>query len=505
MASDPTPAPNALHVRFESASPNLPVDSLRIARIKGHEAISQLFTFTIDVACVEPDDFHANKVVGVEATLVFEQDDNELRRIHGMIAEVDQLFQSSLDKDYTVYRLVLVPRAYRLALVETQEVFLDTSIPDIAKQKLARVNLLDSEFRLTGGYFGGYAPRAFVVQYLESDLAFVSRLTEDLGISFFFDQSGGTDKMVFTDASGGFRPVAGHETAPFHSRGEEHGVYQLELKTRVIPKKWIIQDYNHNTPHLDLTGMYNTPDGLAGGVVEYGPNVRTLAESKALARVRAEEREAVCHAYSGVSDIITFTAGAQVKLEGHPSLPDQAVVLTEVVHEYSQPSPIEVKSDFERPYRNTFRALDPALTYRPPRITKKPKIHGVQTGRIEPQPTGYVTNTPANDANGNYTVRFHFDTSPLGKKHRHSLPIRMIQTLSGGDYGVHFPLRVGIEVLVIFIDGDPDRPLISGAVPNPLTLSPLKSVASSLSSRMQTNSGLLVHFKDGPGNGSSGG
>src|SRR5580704_2574885 len=97
MASDPTPAPNALHVRFESASPNLPVDSLRIARIKGREAISQLFTFTIDVACLEPDDFRANNVVGVEATLVFEQDDNELRRIHGMIAEVDELFQSSLD------------------------------------------------------------------------------------------------------------------------------------------------------------------------------------------------------------------------------------------------------------------------------------------------------------------------------------------------------------------------------------------------------------------------
>jgi type VI secretion system secreted protein VgrG len=113
---------------------------------------------------------------------------------------------------------------------------------------------------------------------------------------------------------------------------------------------------------------------------------------------------------------------------------------------------------------------------------------------VEQPPETDITNYSVLDDHGRYTIRFLFDTAPAGE-HKASRPVRMIQPHAGPDYGMHFPLKPGIEVLLAFVNGDPDRPLIVGAVPNPETPSPVRK-QNSMMNRIKTVSGILVEMND---------
>src|SRR5262249_44303629 len=144
----------------------------------------------------------------------------------------------------------------------------------------------DSELRLKGAY----APREFLVQYKESDYAFVSRLAEHLGISFYFLPGDAAEKLIFTDNASGFSSAQGAEAIPFRPRGEGRDVFELTSKRRVIPAYYAVRDYNYRTPLVDITGEDELKEGFAGGVIEFGAHHKTPDEGKVLAAVRAEER-----------------------------------------------------------------------------------------------------------------------------------------------------------------------------------------------------------------------
>ncbi len=285
---------NTLIAHLES--PDFSCSALYIARVRGREAISQLFSFVIEVVCTEPDDFHFDQILGKKASLHFEQDDAEVRVVHGIIAEIAEIFTTGQGTQSTAFRLVLAPRAHRLAQVEMQEVFLDLPVldkskADIVGQKLGRASVTgpDVDVRLATAL----DVRQFVVQYRETDLAFVSRLTENLGISFYFTHDAGFDKIVFTDNPAGFQTIEGHDTATIRARGETGGVFDLEYCTKAMPKTWTLQDYNHRAPLLNVIGTYLAPAGLSGKVVEFGPHIHTPLEGRTLAQIRADERTAL--------------------------------------------------------------------------------------------------------------------------------------------------------------------------------------------------------------------
>jgi type VI secretion system secreted protein VgrG len=477
----------AIEARLESA--DFSCERIQVAKVEGREAISRLFSFTVDLVCTDPEGLHEADLVGAEASLIFEVDGVDARTVHGMIAEVEDRLETELD--LRSYRIVLVPRAFRLTLVETQEVFMGLAVPAIVKQKLELVGLgaSDVEMRLSGSY----EPREFVVEYKETDLAFVSRLTEHVGVSFFFEHEDGRDKLIFTDQPSGFHPLPDHGTVPFRGRGEARDVYRLTHRSRLIPKRYVQQDYNYRSPRLDLTAGHKSEGGFAGGVVEYGGHFKTPDEGKALARARAEEREAANQFYTGMSDVVAFTAGARVTIEGHPHLADADLLLVEVEHHYARA--VAMQSDGDQAYRCSFKAVPAGKTYRPPRVTPRPRIAGVITGIVEPEAGADVGKYAHVDDQGRYTVRFYFDTAPAGQGMKSSRPIRMIQAHAGPNYGIHFPLHPGVEVLVTFLDGDPDRPLIQGAVANPSTPAPV-AARNALQSRVQTASGIYMVMKD---------
>ncbi|MEZ4296621.1 MAG: type VI secretion system tip protein TssI/VgrG [Polyangiaceae bacterium] len=472
----------ALQVRLESES--FSTDSVEVSRLSGKERISSLFRFDVDIVATAATAPSRDEMVGALATLVFERGDQELRRIHGMIARVDEAIET--EAETRRFRLQIVPRAFRLSMVETQEVFMDMSVPDILRQLAGQVELDDG---VTVDVLGEPRKLEFVVQYKESNLNFASRLTEHHGISFFFRQEETGDQLVFSD--GRFPPLEARPSIPLRLTGDKTEIYELSVETKVIPLTYAVMDYNYRSPLLDLTASEDAPNGFAGGVAEYGTHLKTPTDATAFAKIRAEERESQREVYTGKSDVPALSAGFNVHIEGGKS-DDLDLLIVEVEHEATLSTRTHGGSETAH-YHNTFRAISSALTYRPPRVTPRPRIFGIVTGIIE-QPDGVSTRYARIDKHGRYRVRFLFDTAAPGER-KASHPVRMAQPSAGAGTGMHFPLRPGTEVVLAFIDGDPDRPIIVAAVPNATTPSPV-TATNSLKNQIRTASGVILEIKD---------
>jgi type VI secretion system secreted protein VgrG len=477
-----------LYLRLDSQ--DFDTSRLQVRRVAGREAISQPFQFDVDFVVTDADGLDPDKVLGANASLVFERDGAEARTVHGMLTSLVDLLDT--EPAHRTYRVRLVPRLHRLTFVEMQEVFLGLSVPDIIKQKLSLVNLGPSEVDLR--LFDKYPTHELVVQYRETDLAFVSRLAEHLGIAYYFDHEGGADKLVFTDRNDGFARPERFTAMRFRGRGERRDVFRIEAERHLFPANYAVLDYDYRAPHLELTSSYEHPAGYAGGVAEYGAHHRTPADGDRLARVRAEEREGRCRFFRGESDLVELGAGVVATLEGHPHLDDPKLLVVEVEHRAAQVVGRH-GGDGSEGYANAFKAVDAFRPYRPPRVTPRPRVHGVLTAITEPAPKGTSGRIAQLDEHGRYTVKFFFDAAAGEGRQRSSAPVRMAQPHAGDGYGMHFPLKPGVEVTVSFVDGDPDRPIISGAVPNPVTASPVTK-RDAVFNRIKTESGALIELKD---------
>lgn len=464
-------------------------DGAHVRALSGREAISELFLFEVEVACDPGRGLPEEAYPGGPLTLVILSEGEEIRRVHGVIDHIKDRLDTESER--TSQRISVAPRASRLALVETQEVFLDLDVPEIIRRKLARHGLgaRDVEMRL----LREYPKREIVVQYRESDLAFVSRLAEHLGISFFFDHEDGHDKIVFTDHRAGFRDAPGAAEVPFRGRGEARDVFALEVTSGRAPTAYVVHDYNYRKPLLDLAAHHALPSGSGGGVVEYGSHVKSAEEALAMARIRAEERHSRQRVFEGKSDRAALSAGHRMTLLDHPRLDRrEALLFTEVVH--TATLPLFDEDGSKARYDNAFTAVPGGVEYRPPRRTPRPRIHGVVTGIVQPGPDGDTGGIARLDAEGRYTVIIHFDTALPGEK-KASHPVRMAQPFAGPNHGMHFPLRPGSEVLLAFADGDPDRPVIVGSVPNAAAPSNVNA-ASADRHRITSATGALIEIRD---------
>jgi type VI secretion system VgrG family protein len=466
------------HIELDGA----PEEALQILSLEGRESISRLFEFQISAASTQG--LNAEAMLGLNAALVFRRGEEETRRLFGMISAVHDAIDT--ETQHSTYRLVFVPRAFRMTLHETLDIFMDLTVPEIVEKKLQLAGLakdVDYQLRL----LETYPKREFVVQYRESDLAFISRITEHLGLSFFFDHTDGRDVFVLTDHNGGFLPVSEEGSFDFRRRGDRRDVYKLESTARLIPSEYIVRDYNYRTPQLEL-GARADVDGAGGRVVEYGAHFKTNEEAARIAKLRSEEALAAQRVLDGESDLPQIRAGATFRLDGHP-WGDIELLVTEVTHSVRQ-SALGGSADVER-YAASFKAIRRSTTFRPPRVTPKPKVHGVLTGVVD---ASKVSQYAELDSEGRYRVKFLFDTSdtPGGQASR---PVRMMQPHAGAGYGMHFPLRSGVEVLIVCVDGDPDRPIIAGTVPNPQTASPV-AVGNSPRNIIRTGGSNEINFDD---------
>ncbi|HVY44494.1 MAG TPA: type VI secretion system tip protein TssI/VgrG [Minicystis sp.] len=457
-------------VEVKLVSSAVPARLAAVQRFEGDDELGKPFRFEALLVTAAGETLEQDALLSAPVSVEFLRGGVVENTLHGAVWSVRSSLAS--DTGHLMYRLEIGPRFRRLALSSGSEVFLDQSVVEIVAQKLTRAGLVpgaDFELRLVGAY----PPRDLTMQYNETDLAFVSRLCEHWGIAISFEHASGRDVVVFTDENMAMSPIPTREGADHvlavRRGGELGGLYELDATTRTLPSAYVVDDYNYRTPAVPLMSAGPIPSGTTGVLSEFGPHAKTPAEAALFATIRAQEIGVSRHVLEGTADDTRLRAGCRTRIVGHPS-EDGEIVVTAVHHEIEQAVFGRDVGDRKylgdrKSYRARFQAIRASTPFRPERRTPKPKIHGVIPANIE---SAGGTQYADPDGDGRYHVRFKLDHGAAPMGHASKL-VRMQQPHVGAGYGFHMPLRSGVEVMASFLDGDPDRPLISGAVPNPTT------------------------------------
>jgi type VI secretion system VgrG family protein len=475
--------------------------TLHLLEFHGQEAISQTYSFV--VRFTSPDIIEGSTVLGQAATLIVTTGGRQL-----IAAGVVTLFECDDPTplgDFS-YCATIGPHFGLLDLSRQDQVYgtvEPVTLPELISGKLTNKF---SEHSTSGGekvavefetrLSGAYAARQNVAQFAESDFNFISRSCENLGVFYFFEHVVGKEKLVFGDSNVAFTSSDPASAAtgvklPFRlTRGvaDDQSVASLRAVTRPVTGKFYVRDYNDMQASANLLASASVDSAGIGAMVEYGPNVLNIEEGASLAKVRAEQQLVDKTIFHGVSTCPSLRPGCYFTLIDHPNKAlNEKYLVTSVSHQAGDP-----KSG-AGPYSNRFECMRFNVQYRPKQITPRPVAAGLYNATIDSAGPGIRADI---DKHGRYKIRQIFDESqsPAGKA---SAFVREAQPHGGrDDTGFHFPLLKGTEVVIAYINGDPDRPIIVGAVPNS-TNPAVSTFDNHLTNRIRTIAGQLIELHDG--------
>ncbi|WP_130928224.1 type VI secretion system tip protein TssI/VgrG [Pseudomonas sp. Sample_20] len=439
---------------------------LKVLEFTGREAISQPFRFELELVSERPD-LDLESLLHGQAFLSF---DAQGCGIHGQIYQVGQ---GDSGKRLTRYHLSLVPRLTYLGHRINQRIFQHQSVPQIITQILKDHSILRDAFEFRLG--SEYPEREYCVQYAESDLAFIQRLCAEVGIHYHFQHSPEGHLLVFGDDQTVF-PKLPEPTLYLPGSGMSAGApaiqrfnVRVETRTSVVTRR----DYNFEKPRLSLESR---SDGEQRPVLEdyHFPGQFSDRETGRHLTRRALERHVADYRQAeGSSDESSLVCGHFLQLTEHPRSDwNDLWLLTCVEHRGRQPQVLEesVTSDGEsfQGYRNTFVATPWDVVFRPALCLEKPRMSGYQPAVV----TGPKDLEIHCDEYGRVKVQLAWDRD--GELNEHSSCwLRVATGWAHDHYGSVLIPRVGMEVLVGFIDGDADKPLVMGCLPNAATPVPL--------------------------------
>jgi type VI secretion system VgrG family protein len=496
-------------INFQFVSEALPEDTFQVLQFDAEEEVSQLFHVELRLVSRDPNiDFDLMLKRAARLSIITE---GKKRNIHGMLAEFEQggEWQNGLYE----YRALLVPRLWMLSQSTQNQIFQDQTVLDIVESELKNVNKkgsnplseagLGSDADYEAFTIRRYEEREYVVQYKETDLNFISRLMEHEGLYYYFEHNDDCEKLVITDTFAE-EHISDNSEALFQSeasgvRYDNRVVYKLSRMQKQIPSSVLVKDFNYRSPSLPMQAMGDIDESGIGFVTEFGAHFKSPEEGEALATVRAEEFKCRQNTYSGESNISDFSCGHVYSLSQHfRSDYNQSYMLTKVKHQGSQE--IESWGNIgSTKYSNQFDCIPALLQFRPQRLAIKPRLFGIMNGVIDSEQDLGRADL---DEQGRYKVQMPFDISGVAPGMA-SRRIRMAQSYGGagddgGGIGMSFPLLKGTEVIWTCIDGDIDRPIITGVVPNPLQPSPTNTQNAN-SNVIRTTSGISMSFNDGSG------
>ncbi len=468
--------PSHLSARYVFRTGGQPDDLLSVVDFTGEEAISQPFRFVITLVSTDPD-IPFEDVVNEKASLLMARGD-EVAPIHGIVTDFQQGRMVSMTLgDRYLYRAVLVPRLQRLAYSHQSRIFQNLTVQEIVTKVLQEHGLSGSDvaFKLQGSY----SPREYCTQYKETDLDFVQRLLEYEGIRYYFEHDDSRETLVITDDPAASPAIAGDSTLLFHVGGglaaaeTAETVREFMTRQQVVTGRVVLKDYNYRTPGALLQSESQLNSDMPGVYYDYGIHAKDAGEVERLTKVRNEEIECQREVMSGAGDCLRFRAGSTFTLKAHyRDAVNQDYVLTAVHHAGRQPdaSPF-ITGDADVPeYTNSFTCLPTSAPYRPPRLTPEPKLPGVMTALVESGGGDYAYL----DDQGRYRLKMPFDLSDATDGAA-SKAIRLAQPYTGPNYGQHFPVHKGAEMVFACVDGHVDRPLGLATVSNPSQASPVTS------------------------------
>ena len=464
-------------------------DVLLFKDMEGQEGISQLFSFHLNLLSDKPDISFKN-IIGKSVTIIIDLQDGKYRYINGIVSEFYQLSAgdpSTSNNLLSHYTATVVPFLWLLTRTTDSRIFQHKSVPDIVEKIFGDNGVQDYKLSLKGSY----SPRDYCVQYRETDFNFVSRLMEEEGIFYYFQHEDGKHTLILADDASEHKacPEQGaarckpHEGATY----EEDMIDSLHVKQEIRAGKYTLNDFNFEMPNTSLKLEEPSNQKLGPGEREYYdyPGLYgKKSEGDNLSKIRMQEEEAQITTCYGVSNCRAFTSGYKFKLEDfyRRDMNNKDYVLTRVRHTGSQTYSIG-ESDSGATYKNEFTCIPSDVPFRPVRVTPKPFVRGAQTA-IVVGPSGEEIYP---DKYGRVKVQFHWDREGA-KDDKSSCWIRVSQLFAGAGWGAMFIPRIGHEVVVDFLEGDPDRPIITGRVYHGANNPPYPLPDEKTKSTIKTNS-----------------
>ena len=486
-------------------------DFLLLNKFKATEEISRLFSCEVELLHEENEEGHEptevdpTAIIGKGVTISIKQKDGTSRTLSGI---VNSFARGDRTTRFSYYTATIVPHVWILTQNIQSRIFQRKSVADILKEVL-------EGFEVTYEIQGNFKPRNYCVQYRESDFAFISRLMEEEGFYYYFEHSGGTHKLIIANTAQSHRDTPSKTEIDYFTKATNEDVVvstirDLWVDCNLQTGKIALRDYNFQLPtnkldvqqpslfnvgdnqkleHYDFPAGYARKyDGIDQGGGESASDLQEIFEdNRRTVESWMYSLDSKYKVFAGHSDCSSLTAGYRFNLKNHPKNDFNGQYLMTSISHVAEQVPVYVADDDNpEPYKSTFNCIphgSGAPEFRPERITAIPVIQGAQTATVV-GPSGEEIFT---DKYGRVKVQFHWDRH--GKNDSDSSCwIRVAQTWASKGWGSMFIPRVGMEVVVNFIEGDPDRPIITGCVYNPETMPAYKLPDEKTKSGLKSNS-----------------
>jgi type VI secretion system secreted protein VgrG len=438
-------------------------NKLSLVRLDANEGLSELFEFRVEA--VSTDDVIAfDDLLGRSCSIKMKlYDEGPDRYFTGIAVEAQTLGGRN---DLYVYQLLLRPSLWLLSKSHNCRIWHEKTALDIIKEVLSerRVDFRAATHRT-------FPKLEYCVQYRETDLDFVSRLMEQHGIYYFFEHQSGKHTMVLADSKSSHKPIPDRKTLDFAettvaTRYPDENVQQWSSQRRFRTGKFELKDYNFKQPSANMVGDHSGQERYEKSQLEcydYPGKYDTKKDGESYAEVRLDAEQALDHRRYARGEAPSLFPGGLTTLQKHPTQPEnQQYLVVRARHSYAAQLYRSGNTDRERPYNGSYELLPHDRVFRAPILTPKPVVYGPQTARVVARPNNDSEEIDVDDDGyGRIRVRFHWD-----RDDKRSCWIRVAQSWAANKWGSQFIPRIGMEVVVEFLEGDPDRPLVVGAVYN---------------------------------------
>jgi len=453
-------------------------DVLLIESLDGAEGISRLFEYHAELLVARETTIDATSIIGSKVSVAVNLNDVPgARWISGIVASFEQ---REGDAEFNVFRARIVPSMWQLTLSTNCRIFQNKTVMDIVKEVIGEYGL-----SLADQTTETYKQLEYCTQYSESDFHFVSRLLEESGIFYWFEHSAGDNKIVFGDGRSAYQdcPLASTIAYARNSRGAEGSygslITDFTSTATMISGKHSTSDYTYrnfaraDAPDKTSASLYGKNafdqylypagvEGYANDATQTTTDLETL-----FITARATASDATAEVYHGSSNARTLCAGYTFTMteNPHPAWNSKYLLTAVTMHVDQVPS---YRADSfgasgkRDGYSNGFTAVSSNITYKPPQSYSKPKIYGPQTATVV-GPSGEEIYL---DSLGRAKVQFFWDKLDSKGSTQNTTWVRVAQGWAGNAWGAHFWPRVKDEVVIQFLNGDPDNPVITGSVYN---------------------------------------
>lgn len=448
------------------------------------EQLSQPFHIETELRS-ENGDIDFDQVIGHNATIRLQLGDKATRYFNGFIT---RLVQVASVATLAHYRATLSPWLWFLTRTADCRIFQDKSVPEILEE-VFQLNGFDAyALKLSGQY----AKCEYCVQYRETDFNFVSRLMEQEGIYYYFQHENGKHTLVAADSISAHKPFPGYAEIPFcelqHGAPVREAITDWTVEKEVQPVGYATTDFNFKTPKTSLrvSSMVNRAHGAAKfEVFDYPGEFADHGQGERLAAIRLDELQSQHESLHGQASARGLAAGCTFKLKSHRRADQNREYLVQRVTLHADAGEFtSSRAAHDRDFfRCSFAALEKAQQFRPARRTPKPVVQGPQTALVV-GPAGEEIHT---DKFGRVKLVFHWDRYSKADENS-SCWVRVAQAWAGKGWGAICTPRIGQEVIVEFLEGDPDRPIVTGRVYNGDALPPYPLPSFQTLSTLKSNS-----------------